>query len=123
MTHTPSTTPATTTTDAQWCTSERVARQMLALVGDHPGTIGSLRCARIVGGFTVPVTDERQQVLFEQYAIPKLDWTLRTLKDLIEALQSGGLIATTAGPRPTLALTRAGHHALDALDADRSRSC
>jgi hypothetical protein len=112
----------TPTTDNQWCASERVARQMLALIGDHPGTIGTLRCARIVGGFTVPVTDPEHQELFAQYAVADLDWTLRTLKDLVEALQRGGLMATSSGPRPTLALTHAGHHALDALDADRSRS-
>lgn len=124
MTNTPPTTsPATPTTNAPWCTPERVARQMLALVADHPGTVGPLRCARIVGGFTIPVVSEQQQELFITYAVPNLGWTLRTLKDLVEALQRGGLITTTAGPRPTLVLTRAGHRALDALDADRSRSC
>ncbi len=112
-----------TPTDAEWRTSEYVAKQVLALVGDHPGRVGPLRCARIVGGFTVPYTGGDQQELFEQYAIPDLGWTLRTLKALMEALERGGLVTRSVGPRPTLALTRAGHRALETLELDGSASC
>ena len=117
------TTPHTTPTDAQWCTSEHVARIALTLIADHPGQIGPLRCARIVGGFTIPTTCDEQRELFEQYAIPDLGWTLRTVKELVEALQRGGLLASTAGPRPTLVLTRAGHRALEALELDGRTPC
>ena len=104
-TATPETTPA-----------ELVAHHILKLIGEHPGQIGALRCARIVGGFTVPTVSEDQRDLFERYAIEQRDWTLRTLKDLIEALERGSLLARSSGPRPVLALTRAGHRALDALE-------
>lgn len=120
MTTTP--TP-TTSTDAEWRTSEYVAKQMLALVADHPGRVRPLRAARIVGGFTVPYTTVDEQKLFEQYAIPKLDWPIRTLKDLLDALERGGLVARSVGQRPTLALTRAGHRALETLELDGSASC
>lgn len=116
------TSPSTPPTDEQWRTSEHVARIALTLVADHPGEIGSLRCARIIGGFTVPYTGDEQQQLFVQYAIPDLGWTLRTLKALIDALEHGGLIARSVGPRPTLALTRAGHRALHALELDGDAS-
>jgi hypothetical protein len=96
---------------------------MLTLVADHPAQIGPLRCARIVGGFTVPTTCDEQRELFEQYAISGLGWTLRTLKELVEALERGGLVTRSAGPRPTLALTRAGHRALEALEMDRRTPC
>ena len=95
---------------------EIVAHHILKLVGEHPGQVGSLRCARIVGGFTVPTATQDQQGLFEQYAITQRDWTLRVLKDLIDALERGSLLARSSGPRPVLALTRAGHRALDALE-------
>ena len=96
--------------------AEVVAHHVLKLIGEHPGQVGALRCARIVGGFTVPTVSDDQHALFEQYAIQRRDWTLRTLKDLLEALERGGLLVRSHGPRPVLALTRAGHRALDALE-------
>jgi hypothetical protein len=106
-----------TTTQTEATTpAELVAHHILKLVGEHPGQVGSLRCARIVGGFTTPPVSEDQRELFDRYAIEQRDWTLRTLKDLIDALERGGLLARSHGPRPVLALTRAGHRALDALE-------
>lgn len=111
-------------TEREYCTSERVAKQMLLLIADHPGTIGPLRCARIVGGFVVPAVSEEQRGLLDRYAIADLGWTLRTLKDLIEALERGGLVARSVGQRPTLSLTRAGHRALETLELEEgTRRC
>jgi hypothetical protein len=42
---------------------------------------------------------------------------LRSVVELVDAMVDGGLVHRTAGPRPVLVLTRAGHHALDALEA------
>lgn len=105
-----------TTATHETTPAEVVAHHILKLVGEHPGQVGALRCARIVGGFTVPSVSEEQQGMFDRYAIAQRDWTLRTLKDLIEALERGSLLARSHGPRPVLALTRAGHRALDALE-------
>lgn len=123
MTQTPTTPPTTPPTEQQGCTSERAAHQMLALVGEHPGRIGRLRCARIVGGYPVPNRDDAESQQLATYAVSDLEWPLREITRLVDALITGGLMSQTEGPRPTLVLTRAGHRALDALDGDRSRSC
>ncbi len=118
------TTPSTAAnTPEGGCTSQRAAHSMLALVGDHPGRVGRLRCARIVGGYPVPHRDDVEAQQLQTYAVTQLDWPLREITRLVDALISGGLVVQTEGPRPTLALTRAGHRALDALDAERSPSC
>ena len=109
------TSTAASTPDGQ-CTSERAAHAMLKLVGDHPGRMGRLRCARIVGGYPVPHRDDLEGQQLATYAVP-LDWPLREITRLVDALIDGGLLTQTEGPRPTLVLTRAGHRALDALDA------
>jgi hypothetical protein len=96
--------------------AELVAHHILKLVGEQPVQVGPLRCARIVGGYTVPAVRDQHGELFDLYAIPQRDWTLRMLKELVEALERGGLLVRSGGPRPTLALTRAGHRALDALE-------
>ena len=110
------TTTISTPTPASELPAERAAHAMLKLVGDHPGRMGRLRCARIVGGYPVPHRDDTEGHQLATYAVP-LDWPLREITRLVDALIEGGLLAQTEGPRPTLALTRAGHRALDALDA------
>jgi hypothetical protein len=104
-------------------TPEHVAHIALALVADHPAQVGPMRCARIIGGFTVPYADDEQQEQLSQYAIAGLGWPLRTIIDLVSALEQGGLITRSSGPRPRLVLTRAGHRALDALDHEGSATC
>ena len=111
----------TTTTASQHthhCTSEQVAHTILTLIGDHPGRLGRLRCARVVGGYPVPHRDEQQATELARYALT-LDWPLREITRLVDALASGGLMTQTEGPRPVLVLTRAGHRTLDALDQPR----
>jgi hypothetical protein len=105
-----------TPTDTEYHTSEQVAHAMLKLIADRPGTVGRSRCARIVGGYSVPHRDQQEAAELACYALP-VDWPIKQLVALVEALTSGGLIAASVGPRPTLALTRAGHRALEALEA------
>jgi len=90
-----------------------VAHNTLRLVGDRPGQYGRLRVARIVVGF--PVVD----VSGEDHTgyVTDVDWTLHTSVELVDTLIAGGFIAQEIGMRPTLVLTRAGHRALDALEA------
>jgi len=92
-------------------TVERAAHQALRLTAEHPGTFGRLRTARIIAGYRIDDTDT-----YTTYASPVANWTLRDAVSLIDALLTGGLLAQTCGPRPTLVLTRAGFRALDALD-------
>lgn len=96
--------------------SEQVAMAILKLVGERPGTIGRMRCARIIGGYAVPAASDEERDALAQHALLELAWPLRTLAALIDALADGGLLAQTSPPRPTLVLTRAGHRALDALE-------
>ena len=110
------TTTSKTEAPASELPAERAAHAMLKLVGDYPGRMGRLRCARIVGGYPVPPRDDIEGQQLATYAIAELDWPLREITRLVDALISGGLVAQTEGPRPTLVLTRAGHRALDALD-------
>lgn len=95
------------------CT-EDAAFAVLRLVGDHPGQMGRLRAARLVGGYAVPHRDREEAERLRGYAI-EIDWPLREITRLVDALISGKLIAQTPGPRPVLVLTRSGHRALEAL--------
>ena len=95
--------------------TEAVAHALLRLIGDHPGQMGRLRAVRLIGGYPVPHRDDEEQISQTRYAV-RVDWSLRELTNLADALISGRLIAQTNGPRPVLVLTRAGYRALEALD-------
>lgn len=95
--------------------SEAAAHALLRMIGEHPGVMGRLRAARIVGGYAVPYRDEDEQNDLAQYVV-QLDWPLREITRLVDALITGRLLAQTPGPRPVLVLTRAGHRTLDALE-------
>lgn len=101
--------------DAPSVGSEAAAHALLRLIGEHPGQMGRLRAARIIGGFTVPYRDADDARELAPYAI-RLDWTLREITRLVDALINGRLVAQTPGPRPVLVLTRAGFRALEALE-------
>jgi len=96
--------------------AEAAAHAVLSLVVDHPGQMGRLRAARLVGGYPVPHRDDEEQVSQSRYAL-ELDWPLREITRLVDALISGRLLAQTAGPRPVLVPTRAGFRTLEALEA------
>lgn len=95
--------------------SEVVAHAVLRLVADMPGKLGRLRAARVVGKFSVSTRSEEEAENLSLYGLPA-DWRLQDLIALVDALIDGGLMVTTAGARPYLALTRAGHHALNTLE-------
>lgn len=95
--------------------TEAVAHALLRLVAERPGQMGRMRAARIVGGYSVPCRDEEERLALEPYAVCT-DRRMKELVQLVDALIDGGLLAQTAGPRPVVVLTRAGHHALDALE-------
>ncbi|MCW2972331.1 MAG: hypothetical protein JWN72_604 [Thermoleophilia bacterium] len=95
--------------------AEAAAHAMLRLTADFPGLMGRLRTARIVGGYAVPHRDDADAARLSRYGI-EIDWTLRELVRLVDALIDGHLLAQTSGPRPTLVLTRAGYAALVALE-------
>jgi len=105
----------TATTEPTSCSSEHAAHQILRLAAEHPGMCGRLRIARVVGGYPVPHRDEIEAKDLARYSTP-LDWPLREVVRLVDALIDGKLIAQTTGPRPTVVVTRAGHRALDALE-------
>ncbi len=92
------------------------AHALLTLIADMPATHGRIRAARIVSGFPVAVTDDIQAQRLHRHA-HHFPWRLSDTVGLVDALIDGGLLAQSAGPRPTLVLSRAGHHALDALEA------
>jgi hypothetical protein len=96
--------------------AEALAHAVLRLIADHPGQMGRLRTARVVGGFPVPHRDGTDGSALERYAVDA-GWTIRELVQLVDALIGGGLAARTIGPRPVLVLTRAGFVALSALEA------
>lgn len=96
--------------------SEAAAHAVLRMVAEHPGQMGRLRAARIVGGYPVPHRDEQEAAELARYAL-QLDWPLREITRLVDALITGGLVAQTPGPRPVLVLTRSGHRTLEALEA------
>jgi len=96
--------------------SEAAAHALLRLVGDHPGQMGRLRAARLVGGYQVPHRDDEEALELGRYAV-QLDWPLREITRLVDALIQGGLVTQTPGQRPVLVLTRAGFRTLEALEA------
>lgn len=95
--------------------SEVAAHALLRMVGDHPGHMGRLRAARLIGGYSVPHRDAEEAAALTAYAV-ELTWPLREITRLVDVLIEGGLMAQTPGPRPVLVLTRAGFRALDALE-------
>lgn len=106
-------------TDRQHMTSaEVVAHALLRLAAERPGHMGRDRAARIVGGFAVAYRDGEEEASYMPYVVAP-DWRKRELVELVDALIDGGLVAQSVGPRPLLVLTRAGHHALNALEGTR----
>ena len=101
--------------------AEVVSHAILRLVADLPGEAGRIRAARIVGGYSVAYRTDGDMERFAKYAVGDVDWSLRELTALVDALIAGGLVAQVPPPRPTLVLTRAGHRALDALEGTTTR--
>lgn len=95
--------------------AEAAAHALLRLVGEHPGQMGRLRAARIIGGYAVAWRDDEDAAELARYAV-ELEWPLREITRLVDAMISGRLVAQTPGPRPVLVLTRAGFRALEALE-------
>lgn len=95
--------------------AEAAAHALLRLVGEHPGQMGRLRAARIIGGYAVAWRDDEDAAELARYAVD-LEWPLREITRLVDAMISGRLVQQTPGPRPVLVLTRAGFRALEALD-------
>jgi hypothetical protein len=95
--------------------TEAAAHAMLRLVGEHPGQMGRLRAARLIGGYPVPHRDAEEAASLTAYAV-ELTWPLREITRLVDVLIEGRLMAQTPGPRPVLVLTRAGFRALEALE-------
>lgn len=91
------------------------AHALLKLVAEMPATHGRIRAARIVSGFPVAVSDDLQAQRLTHHA-HTFPWRLSDTIALVDALIDGGLLAQSVGTRPTLVLSRAGHHALDALE-------
>lgn len=106
---------ATGETTEERVSAEIVAHALLRLVADRPGYVGRARGARIVGGFAVAYRDEQEEIAMRRYVV-QCDWKLRELIALVDTMISGGLIAQSVGPRPLMVLSRAGHHALNALE-------
>lgn len=102
-------------------TAEEASHSLLSLVGDRPGECGRLRAARIIAGYPIPHRDDTEKDELAKYAV-QLDWPLREVTRLVDAMIAGRLIVQTPGPRPTLALTRAGFRTLEALDAGRQHA-
>ncbi len=104
--------------------AEAAAHSLLRLVAERPGQMGRLRAARIVGGYPVPHRDEQEAINLENFVV-HLDWPLREIKRLVDALVDGRLMTQTPGPRPVLVLTRSGFRTLEALEGggigDRAR--
>lgn len=100
--------------------AETVAWSVLGLIASHPGQIGRLRSARIISGYPMDHDDPELARSATPFASVVVDWSLRGTISLIDALVDGGLLTQTAGARPLLVLTRAGFHALEALDASAS---
>lgn len=94
---------------------EVMAHAVLRFVGDHPAKAGRLRIARILTGRPVPPSPLDDPQAYDPYQVAT-ELTLQEAVGLIDALIEAALIATSAG-RPMLTLTRAGHRALDALEA------
>ena len=91
--------------------AEALAQGILTFIADHQGQHGRIRTARICMGLAVGMEG------LEQYVVPAAgQWPIRTSVELVDALLAGGLLEQTAGPRPTLVLTRPGFRALDSLE-------
>jgi hypothetical protein len=99
--------------------TEAAAHAMLRLVGEHPGQMGRLRAARLIGGYPVPHRDAEEAAALTAYAV-ELTWPLREITRLVDVLIDGRLMTQTPGPRPVLVLTRAGFRALEALEGGRA---
>lgn len=97
--------------------ADQIAHGLLRLVGERPGQMGRLRAARVIGGWSVPARDDDEAASLATHVMP-IDWPLKEVVALVDALIEGCLLAQTAGPRPVLVLTRAGHRALDALQQE-----
>lgn len=96
--------------------TELLAHKILELVGDYPGQMGRLRTSRLVGGYWVLHRDDQEAKALAEYSV-ETSLPLREIARLVDLLIEGKLISQTSPPRPTLVLTRAGHRALEALDA------
>ena len=96
--------------------SEVVVHAVLRLACDHPGMLGRLRSARVVGGYAVPERDGGPTATdLARYAV-RVDLHLKEIVALVDAMLEGGLLAQTPGVRPTLVLTRSGFRALEAME-------
>lgn len=93
-----------------------IAFNLLRMVAEHPGQMGRLRAARIIGGYPVPWREPEDAAKMVSYAV-STEWRLRELVDFVDVMLDSGLLAATAGPRPSLVLTRAGFRALEAIEA------
>lgn len=94
---------------------ELATHAILRLIADRPGTAGRLRTARIATGRPVPAPGTEQTTDLSPYGVAA-ELPLKDVVALIDALAEAHLITATVG-RPLLVLTRAGHRALDALEA------
>ena len=95
---------------------EVVVHAMLRLVCEHPGMLGRLRAARVVGGFKVPEREGGPSAGdLARYTV-QVGLHLKDVVSLVDAMLEGGLLAQTPGLRPTLVLTRGGFRALEALE-------
>ena len=94
---------------------EAVVHAILRVTGDMPGCMGRLRVARVVSGFAITGPDDETVARLARYSLDD-GWPLKRTVELVDALLDGGLLAQTVGPRPTLALTRSGFRALEALE-------
>ncbi len=101
--------------------AEAAAHALLRMVAEHPGAMGRLRAARIVGGYPVPHRDDEEAGALARYAVD-IDWPLREITRLVDALITGRLMTQTPGPRPVLVRTRAGFRTLEALEGGRMPS-
>ncbi len=95
--------------------AEAAAHSLLRLVAEHPGQMGRLRASRIIGGYPVPYRDDEEADALGQFAV-QLDWPLREITRLVDALITGRMMTQTPGPRPVLVLTRSGFRTLEALE-------
>src|SRR5687767_7351268 len=58
--------------------AEAASHALLRMIADHPGQMGRLRAARLVGGYPVPYRDDEEALQLGQYAV-QLDWPLREI--------------------------------------------
>lgn len=84
---------------SEQATSEHAALQILRLAAEHPGAYGRLRIARVVGGYRVPCRDESEHAALARYAL-ELQWPLREVVRLVDALLEGALLAQTGRSTP-----------------------